>query len=95
MVDLTHLQQVARVVKDENGNEVVQIPRELWEEIVGRIEVEEERPKLSQAEQIRALLKKWEEEPDDTPAEWWDEFESFLKANRVKFEERDLGFDDE
>jgi hypothetical protein len=95
MVDLTHLQQAARVVKDENGNEMVQIPRELWEETVGRIEVEEQQPKLSQAERIQALLKKWEAEPDDTPAEWWDEFEAFLKANRVNFEERDLGFGDE
>ena len=84
MVDLTHLQQAALVVKDENGNEVVQIPRELWEEAVGRIEVEAEPPKLSQAEQIRALLKRWEEEPDDTPAEWWDEFDEFLRVNPVK-----------
>jgi len=29
MVDLTAIKQAARVVKDENGNEVVQIPLQL------------------------------------------------------------------
>jgi hypothetical protein len=90
MVDLTHLQQVARVVKDENGNEMVQIPRELWEEAVGHIE-----PQPSQIEQIMEVLREFENEPDDKSDEWWDEFNEFLKANRLNFEERDLGFDDE
>jgi hypothetical protein len=91
MVDLTHLQQVARVVKDEHGNEVVQIPRELWEEFLT-----ETQPQPSQKEQIEALLKKWEDEPeDDMPEEWWDEYFQFLKENPVTFEERDLGFGEE
>jgi hypothetical protein len=83
MVDLTALRQAARKTKDENGKDVVQIPLEVWEETVEADEVEEAQPQLSQAERIKALLKKWEEEPDDTPAEWWDKFEAFLKANRV------------
>lgn len=89
MVDLTHLQQAARVVKDENGNEVVQIPRELWEEVIGQFE-----PQPSQIEQIMEVLREFENEPDDKSDEWWDEFNEFLKANRLNFEERDLGFDD-
>jgi hypothetical protein len=90
MVDLTQLQQAARVVKDENGNKVVQIPLDLWEEAVGHIE-----PQQSQIEQIMAVLREFENEPDDKSDEWWDEFNDFLKANRLNFEERDLGFDDE
>ena len=93
MVDLTHLQQVARVVKDENGNEVVQIPLEVWEEVFEEEGTKEQAP--SQIEQIMAVVKKWEAVPDDKSDEWWDEFETFLKENRVHFEERDLGFDEE
>ncbi len=44
-----------------------------------------------QHERIRALLGRWASEPDDTPAEWWQEFDEFLKANRLRFPERDLG----
>jgi hypothetical protein len=90
MVDLTHLQQIARVVRDENGKKVVQIPFELWEELLGQIEHQP-----SQIEQIMAVLREFESEPDDKSDEWWDEFNAFLKANRLNFEERDLGFDNE
>lgn len=91
MVDLTAIKQAARVVKDENGNPVVQIPLEVWEEVVGSIKQD-----LPQYERIKALLKKWEEEPeDDMPNEWWDEYFQFLKENPVNFEERDLGFGEE
>jgi hypothetical protein len=47
---------------------------------------------LKQAARIKALLKEWRENPDDTPAEWWDEFEEFLKQNRVRLREHDLDF---
>ena len=91
MVDLTHLQQAARKTTDENGNPVVQIPLEVWEEFLT-----ETRPQPSQKEQIEALLKKWENESeDDMPEEWWDEYFQFLKENPVTFEERDLGFGEE
>jgi predicted DNA-binding antitoxin AbrB/MazE fold protein len=47
-----------------------------------------------QHERISALLTKWAAEPDDTSDEWWDEFDAFLKANRLNFPERDLGLED-
>jgi len=54
------------------------------------------RPKLSQKEQIEALLKKWENEPeDDMRDEWWDEYFRLLKENPVSFGESDLGFGEE
>lgn len=91
MSDLTDIKQAARVVKDENGLPVVQVPLDLWEAVMG--EIEPEAP--SQIEQILAVLKEWENEPDDKSPEWWDEFDQFLKDNQVNFSERDLGLGDE
>lgn len=82
MVDLTQLQQAARKTKDEHGNDVVQIPLEVWEEVFEDEEIEEQAP--SQIEQIMAVIKEWENIPDDKSEEWWDEFEEFLGANPVK-----------
>jgi hypothetical protein len=91
MVDLTAIRQAARRTKDENGNEVIQIPLDVWEEFVT-----ETHPKLSQKEQIESLLEKWENEPeDDMPDEWWDDYFQFLKENPVSFGDRDLGFGEE
>ena len=41
---------------------------------------------------LEATLKKIEDDPDPPSKQWWDEFEQFLKENRVSFPERDLGF---
>jgi hypothetical protein len=60
----------------------------VWEEALGEIE-----PQPSQIEQSMEVLREFESEPDDKSDEWWDEFNAFLKANRLNFEERDLGFD--
>lgn len=91
MVDMDKLIQAARIVKDENGEPVVQIPLLTWEEIVAQA-----KPELSQKQKIMALLKQWENEPEnDMPEEWWTDFLEFLKANRMNFAERDLGFGDE
>ncbi len=92
MSDLMDIKQAARVVKDQNGLPVVQVPLDLWEAVMGEIA---DKPKPSQAEQIKALLKSWENEPDDKSPEWWAEFDQFLKDNRVNFPERDLGLGDE
>ncbi len=81
MVSFTDVQQAARVVKDENGQPVVQVPLDVWEAFAGKVE---EKSTLSQGEQIRALLKSWENEPDDKSPEWWQEFDTFLKENPVK-----------
>jgi hypothetical protein len=45
---------------------------------------------MSQDEQIKELLDQWAREPLDIPESWWDEFETFLKANRLNLEVRDL-----
>jgi hypothetical protein len=87
MTDLEALKQVARFTHDEHGQPVVQIPLAAWTEFMAETGAEP-----PQHERIKALLKEWEEHPDDTPAEWWDEFEEFLKQNRVNFPERDLDF---
>jgi hypothetical protein len=38
-------------------------------------------------------VNQWESEHDDTPPGWWEEFDTFLRANRMNFEERDLPID--
>ena len=91
MTDLDVLQQAARIVEDEQGEQVVQIPLKIWEQVITGI-----RPKMSQKAQIMALLREWENEPEDNmPDEWWDEFSDFLNSNRVNFGERDLDVGDE
>lgn len=75
MVDLISLTQAAKITKDEQGNPIVQIPLEVWEEWLSQ--------NLStQNARMVALLDEWDANPDDTPAEWWDEFREFLKENR-------------
>ena len=70
MVDLTAIRQAARKVKDEYGNDVVQLPLKVWEETFE----DEEEHEPSQIEQIIAVIKKWGNVPDDKSEEWWDEF---------------------
>ncbi len=96
MVDMDKLIQAARIVKDENGEPVVQVPLNLWQDVVGPVKTESIPDKPSQVQQILSLLKEWENDPEhDMPDEWWDEFEQFLQENRMNFPERDLGFGDE
>jgi glutamine synthetase adenylyltransferase len=99
MVSLTDMKQAARVVKDENGQPVVQVPLDVWEAVVGKVEEKQTVPKveMSQAEAILATLKGWENDPEyqAISEEWWDDFQQFLKDNRVNFPERDLGLGDE
>lgn len=91
MVDIEALKQAARIVKDENGEPVVQVSLPVWQEVVA-----DAIPYLSQKQKVMALLKKWENEPEnDMPEEWCEHFLKFLKANRMNFEERNLGFGDE
>ncbi len=76
MVNLEELEQAAQITRDERGKPVVQIPLDLWQEWL-------ERSKKTQDERILALLDEWDAKPDDTPAEWWEGFRAFLKANRL------------
>jgi hypothetical protein len=91
MADLQAIKQSAHIVYDEAGQPVVQIPLHEWEELWA--ELEPKQP--SQIEQIQALLKQWESEPDDTPTEWWEEFDAFLRENPVTFGNPDMVANDE
>jgi hypothetical protein len=87
MTDLSELKQAARITRDERGEPVVQIPLDRWNEFLS-----EQEPKPSQKEQILDLLDQWDNDPEnDMSDEWWDEFDEFLKANRVNFGDRDPG----
>ena len=76
MIDLQELQQSAHIETDQNGQPVVQIPLEVWEAWLAQ-------DARSHNARLLALLDEWEAEPDDTPAEWWNDFQAFLKANRL------------
>jgi len=91
MTDLDTLQRSARIVEDEQGEPVVQIPLQIWQQYLA------ETPSTqSQKAQVMALLHKWEHEPeDDMPNEWWEDFSDFLASQRVKFAERDFTPGDE
>ncbi|MCC6805605.1 MAG: hypothetical protein IT319_22175 [Anaerolineae bacterium] len=81
MTDLTTLKQAARIVYDESGNPVVQIPLSVWQEWLAQPE-----PENFQIHKINALVRAWSEEPDDLPEGWWDNFRQFLKENPPNFE---------
>jgi alpha-L-arabinofuranosidase len=76
MVNLEDIEQAAQITRDERGKPVVQIPLDLWQKWL-------EQARKPQNERILALLDEWDTNPDDTPAEWWDEFQTFLKVNRL------------
>jgi hypothetical protein len=76
------IKQYAKETTDADGNRVIQIPLDVWQRFI------ETMP--SQIEQLNALFDDWEQHPeDDMPAEWWDEFTSFLQVNRLTFDEND------
>jgi hypothetical protein len=93
MTDLSRLKAASEVIQDEQGNKFVRVPLQVWQE-----EIDMPNTTITPEEQhraLKALLADWSAHPDDTPAEWWAEFDAFLKDNRMQFPERDLGFKDE
>lgn len=83
MVDIYALQRAAHETTDENGNSVVQIPLELWQEWT-----REQTPQVrtqSQVDALQALVDTWYATPDDKSEEWWDEFDQFMRENRMNF----------
>ena len=81
MTDISSLKEAARIVYDETGQPVVQIPLALWQKWVTQLE-----PENVQVQQINALLHAWAEEPEDTPEGWWDDFRQFLKETPLNLE---------
>lgn len=90
MFDVKRIRQSAHIVNDERGLPVVQVPLDLWESLLAQIE--HDKP---QHERFQEFLREWAEYSDDSSEEWWNEFNAFLKANRLHFAERDLHLDDE
>ncbi len=93
MVDLSLLKEAARFETDANGEEVVVIPRRMWEDALSEDDVEAMR---TQSERLLALVDRWEREPlENMSAEWWEEFDRFMAANRFTIPERDLRLGDD
>jgi PHD/YefM family antitoxin component YafN of YafNO toxin-antitoxin module len=88
---LDELKKSAKKTVDEHGQPAVLIPLSVWEKFMGE-EIELELP---QHERIKAVLQEIKENPDKMSEEWWDDFDTFLRENRVNFEERDLDWGDE
>ena len=89
MIDPNAIQQGVQVVKNEHGVSVVQVPLELWEAILKQLQAE-----MPQHLRFQAFLKEWENYADEDSDAWWDDFQAFLKANRLNFPERDLKLGD-
>lgn len=92
MVDISSLKEQVRLMTDESGKPVVQIPLETWDNLLAEITGVET---LSHQEKVRRALKYLDENPGDETDEWWDEFQQSLKENRLTFPERDLGLSNE
>lgn len=100
------LKRAAKEATDENGQPIVQIPLDVWQRFLeDEPDVKDTRSPqeiladetLPQHIRINAALEILEDIPDDKSEEWWDEFEQFLRENRMSFPERDLdwGLDEE
>ncbi len=102
MIDLNTLKHAATFAKNDQGKPVVQIPVDVWEAVLEQIEANKQPEPASQvasnqSQQARwqAFLRESENYVDDKSETWWDEFDAFLKENRVNFPERDLKLGDE
>lgn len=82
-MDKNALRSAARVVRDDQGNLVVQIPLALWE---AAVDIADERP---QHERIRSVLAAWQEEPQEESEAWWDAFDKDLKSSRLNLKKSD------
>lgn len=92
MVDLSLLKESARFETDANGEEVVIIPRRMWEDALEDDTVTMQ----TQSERLLALMDEWERNPvENMSEEWWDEFDRFMAANRFTIPDRDLHLGDE
>ena len=80
MTDLNDLKQAAKIVENEAGEPVVQIPISTWEAYVS--ESEAARP---QHERIKEVLDQIRQETDEETSQWWEEFAEFLSEYRVHF----------
>src|SRR5690349_8581026 len=84
-MDISTITQSARIATDEQGQPIVVLPLSLSQEIFNQVHLQ-----AQQDEQIKALLRRWESDPEVASPEWWDEFDADLQANGLAFAERDL-----
>ncbi len=90
MVDLNALRQSAQTTLDRQGALVVQIPLELWQELLTYLEAQS-----SSQEKIRALLSEFEGHPDNATKEWAEKFKDVLNEERFSMREHDLGLSED
>ena len=79
IIDKDALKRAATMTVDEHGQLVAQIPLKVWQELVGK----EPEEALPQHERIKAVLQEIKDNPDKRSDAWWDEFNQFLRENRV------------
>jgi hypothetical protein len=68
--------ELASRIALEQGTEVIVQDRH------GQISIREPEP---QFQKIRTLLAEWDAHPDPAPEDWWNEFEEFIRENRMTF----------
>lgn len=83
---IEHIKQLARTTQDDDGNPIVQLPLAAWVDLLNQLEVTAQ---STQVEQVKSLLKEWEQDTDDDlPDAWWDDFQAFLKETRFNASQR-------
>jgi hypothetical protein len=96
MVDINTLMEQVHFATDANGKSIVQVPVEVWDDIIARLQDKPPSSPIPQPERLQALLKQWAQEPtQDSDNAWWDDFETFIKEHRFSMPARDIGLDDE
>lgn len=83
------IKSAARILRDEAGNVVVQLPLEMWDTLLQQIQP------IPQHERLKALLLLWEAEGDTGLDDEWDRLDRFLRNNRLKLSKRDMDLSDE
>ncbi len=85
-MDINEIIHAAQISTNEQGSPIVILPLSLWQQLLNDLNTQP-----PQNERIIALLKRWQVEPDDQSAEWWDDFDADLKTNRTTFQRPNSG----
>jgi hypothetical protein len=84
MVDISELNSTVQITSDDQGNQVVQLPLKLWEDLIAefkqmsmeKLQAVSDDESLPQHVRLKALMQLWAFMPDDKSPEWWAEFDS-------------------
>lgn len=77
MITIEDLEHAAHETTNSEGKPVIEIPRDLWDEW------RTQQGTKSQADRIREALSIWDQSAEALSEEWWNEFQDFLKHNRL------------